>query len=39
VQVRSNEKFRAGMILRQCRKDGPTLYTYQGRMPRRKGKW
>jgi hypothetical protein len=38
-QVRSNVNFRAGMTVEKCRRDGPTLYTYQGRLPRRKGRW
>ena len=38
-QVKLNTNFREGMELKECRKDGPTLYTYQGRLPRVKGKW
>jgi hypothetical protein len=38
-QVRNNANFRVGMRLSPCRKDGPTLYTYQGRLPRRRGKF
>ncbi len=38
-QVRANTNFKARMKLDRCRRDGPTLYTYQGRLPRRKGRY